>query len=134
MMTWCAHTLAHPQLPVFAKSFKQAKQLEHAGIPMFFSEYGNTGHQPRLFQETIALCSPGMSRVFSGGCVYEFWQSANGYGLVEILGQDTDTRMAAYRQAPDDPSKVSERRETDQGVLLVYVDFANYKKNLAAAG
>lgn len=75
-----------------------------------------------------------MSRVFSGGCVYEFWQSANGYGLVEMLGQKTDTRLAAYQQAPADQNKMIEKRETDQGLLLIYHDFANYRANLAAAG
>jgi hypothetical protein len=73
-----------------------------------------------------------MSRVFSGGCVYEFWQGANRYGLVEMRDQKTETRPATYRQAPDDQNKVNETRESDQGLLLIYHDFANYKANLAA--
>lgn len=72
-----------------------------------------------------------MSRIFAGGCLYEFWQSSNGYGLVEMVGKETDTRLAAYQQAPDDRNKVKERRETKQGVLLAYHDFANHKRNLA---
>ncbi|KAL7773253.1 hypothetical protein CFE70_003217 [Pyrenophora teres f. teres 0-1] len=100
-------------------------------IPMFFSEYGNTSHQPRLFQETTALYSPAMSRVFSGGCVYEFWQSTNGYGLVEMLRHGSDNQVPAYRQNPDDESKISERREIHGGMLLIFKDFVNYKTKLA---
>lgn len=33
----------------------------------------------------------------------------------------------------DDRHKVAERRQTDRGLLLVYHDFENYKKELAAA-
>lgn len=73
-----------------------------------------------------------MNRVFSGGCVYEFEQGANGYGLVEVLKHTTDTRSAAYQQALDDQDKVVERRETDRGFVLIYADFANYKASLAA--
>jgi hypothetical protein len=98
---------------------------------MFFSEYGNTSHQPRLFEETTALYAPAMSRVFSGGCAYEFWQSTNGYGLVEMLEYGSNKRMPAYMQDPDAESKVAERRETDRGTLLIFNDFANYKMKLA---
>jgi hypothetical protein len=111
---------------------KQIDQLDHATIPIFFSEYGNNSHQPRLFQETTAIYSPFMSRVFSGGCAYEFWQGANRYGLVEMRGQNANTKLAAYQQSPDDRKKVFEKRETDQGLLLIYHDFANYRANLAA--
>jgi hypothetical protein len=75
---------------------KQINQLGHAAIPIFFSEYGNTSHQLRLFQETTALYSPLMSCLFYGGCVYEFWQSANGYGLVGTHEEKTDTRLVAH--------------------------------------
>ncbi|KAE8846310.1 hypothetical protein HRS9139_00877 [Pyrenophora teres f. teres] len=100
-------------------------------IPMFFSEYGNTSHQPRLFQETAALYSPPMSRVFSGGCVYEFWQSTNGYGLVEMLRHGSDNQVPALRKNPHDESKISERREIYGGMLLIFKDFVNYKTKLA---
>jgi hypothetical protein len=98
---------------------------------MFFSEYGNSSHQPRLFHETTALYSPAMSRVFSGGCVYEFWQSSNGYGLVEMLEHGSSRRMPAHRKESDDESKIAERRERDGRTLLVLKDFVNYKTSLA---
>ena len=71
-----------------------------------------------------------MNRVFSGGCVYEFWQGPNRYGLVEMRKQKTDTRKS-YQQDSRNHNKVVEIRETDHGLLLIYHDFANYKANLA---
>jgi len=51
---------------------------------------------------------------------------------VEMRGQKANTKLAAYQQSPDDQKKVIEKRETDQGLLLIYHDFANYRANLAA--
>lgn len=107
-------------------------------MPIFFSEYGNQNHQPRLFQETKALYSPRMSQVFSGGRVYEFWQGSNGYGLVEMFEREQasrDPRFVAYHLAltrADDQTKVFEKRDNGQGLLLIFHDFVNYKENLAA--
>ncbi|KAA8618517.1 1 3-beta-glucanosyltransferase [Pyrenophora tritici-repentis] len=109
-------------------------RFSNTTIPIFFSEYGNPSRQPRLFQETTALYSPAMSRIFSGGCAYEFWESANGYGLLELLKHGSDKRISAYRQKPDDENKIFERRETDRGILLVFNDFVNYKSKLAEVG
>ncbi|POS72367.1 glycolipid anchored surface protein [Diaporthe helianthi] len=53
-------------------------------IPVFFSEYGANTVGPRLFHETRAMYSSEMTHVFSGGCVYEFYQSPSGYGIVEL--------------------------------------------------
>jgi hypothetical protein len=50
-----------------------------------------------------------------------------------MLDRKTDTRSATYRQDPEDQSKVAEKRESGQGLLLIYHDFTNYKANLAAA-
>ncbi|EUC42228.1 glycoside hydrolase family 72 protein [Bipolaris oryzae ATCC 44560] len=97
-------------------------------IPIFLSEYGNNTQKPRIFHETTVLYSPSMSRVFSGGCVYEFWQNANGYGLVEILKHRGD------KQTTHSDSMIYERRETYWGVLLILRDFVNYKARLAEIG
>jgi len=80
-----------------------------------------------------------MSRVFSGGCVYEFWQSANNYGLVELVEPkpeeqsdlEAKKRRKALRRA-NDGNVVAEKRETGLGLILVYHDFVNYKNALAA--
>lgn len=100
---------------------------------MFFSEYGTNLLEPRLFQETTALYSPHMSRVFSGGCVYQFWQAANRYGLVEMRERDTEGKFKIHRPVPRVGKKVAEKRETSPGLLLIYHDFVNYKTELAAA-
>lgn len=55
----------------------------HLHIPAFFSEYGANTNSPRDFGETAAMLSPEMTHIFSGGFVYEFWRSGNGFGLVK---------------------------------------------------
>ncbi|GKT96557.1 Gas5p [Colletotrichum tofieldiae] len=55
-----------------------------AHLPVFFSEYGaKIDGQVRPFQETLAIYSPEMSRVYSGACVYEFFDGVSRYGLVQ---------------------------------------------------
>ncbi|KAJ6193538.1 Glucanosyltransferase-domain-containing protein [Bipolaris maydis] len=103
-------------------------------IPIFLSEYGNNSQKPRLFQETTTLYSSAMSRVFSGGCVYEFWQNTNGYGLVEMPKHRGDKQIPAHKQNSESDSLIYERRETDRGVLLILRDFVNYKTRLAEIG
>ena len=64
-------------------------------VPMFISEYGTKVGRDRSFQETTALYSPAMTRVFSGGFVWEFLSleehelsnrgdSVTGHGIVRI--------------------------------------------------
>ncbi|KAK1975531.1 glycolipid anchored surface protein [Colletotrichum cereale] len=78
--------------------------LAESHVPVFFSEYGaKTSSQARPFQETLAIYSPEMSRVYSGACVYEFFYGPNRYGLVE--------------KKPD-------------GTLKPLQDFRNLKRNL----
>jgi 1,3-beta-glucanosyltransferase GAS4 len=67
-------------------------------LPLILSEYGCNAVMPRLFEEVEALYSPLMTRVFSGGLVYEYSQEPNNYGLVELdhrgnvyLRKDFDT-------------------------------------------
>lgn len=70
---------------------QELKTFADAHIPIFFSQYGCNlgawGH--RIFQETTAIHSPAMTRVFSGGIAYEFYDEPDvrsghwGYGLVK---------------------------------------------------
>jgi hypothetical protein len=116
-------------------------QIQNAAISIFMSEYGTNLYQPRMFQETAALYSPQMSQVFSGGCAYEFWQSSNGYGLVELHDEEGAPIMPGSislaknqktRARKNGMSKTAEKRETDQGTLFIFQDFVNYKANLEA--
>lgn len=115
--------------------------LQDAALPIFMSEYGTNILSPRLFQETAALYSPQMSQVFSGGCVYEFFEEVNRYGLVEFVDQDqgrnipagTVERRRTERLArSDNPRKTADKRQTDRGILSIFHDFVNYKENLDA--
>ena len=116
-------------------------RLQNAAIPIFMSEYGTLIPDPRLFQETAALYSPEMSQVFSGGCAYEFWNSSNGYGLVELVGQEQARTTPAWAveqrrdkaiERSDNPSKTAEKRETERGTVSVFHDSVNYRDNLNA--
>lgn len=97
--------------------------------------------KPRRFEETAALYSAEMSQVFSGGCVYEFWQSANDYGLVELVDQEQarDTPAWAAEKSreralarADNSRRTAEKRQTERGPLTIFYDFMNYKANLDA--
>jgi 1,3-beta-glucanosyltransferase GAS5 len=54
-------------------------------LPLFMSEYGCITNT-RTFAETSELYTTEMTKVFSGGLVYEYSQEGNGYGLVTISG------------------------------------------------
>jgi hypothetical protein len=82
---WCGQSTLH------ISGYKQElKTFGDAHIPVFFSQYGcNLGAcGKRIFQETSAIYSSAMTRVFSGGIAYEFYDSPDirsglwGYGLV----------------------------------------------------
>lgn len=116
-------------------------RLQNAAIPIFMSQYGTNVPNPRLFQETVALYSPRMSQVFSGGCAYEFWQGMNGYGLVELIeqGQDRTISKRAIQQTREralarsnDLRKTAEKRMTEWGALSIFYDFVNYREKLEA--
>jgi hypothetical protein len=62
----------------------QVHLFSDTDIPVFFSEYGANTARPRVFHETTAIYSSEMTHVFSGGCVYQFYQGPNGYGIVEL--------------------------------------------------
>ena len=69
-----------------------------------------------------------MTEVFSGGCVYEFWQGSNCYGLAQL-----EPSSANYdRRNTPIAGKVAEKRESDLGTVLLFEDFMNYKTQLAA--
>ncbi|KAG9603021.1 putative cytochrome P450, partial [Aureobasidium melanogenum] len=101
---------------------------EKFAVPVFLSEYGSNIDKPRQFHETQSLYSDPMTKVFSGGCVYEFADGNNNYGLAAIPGSDEGKWFGTFRLAE---KKVIETRETDQGNLYIYHDFANYKAALA---
>lgn len=57
--------------------------FESYSVPAFFAEYGcNTqgGAAKRVWQETGALYADNMTKVLSGGIVYEYFEEENDYG------------------------------------------------------
>lgn len=60
-------------------------------VPAFFAEYGCNTVEPRTWTEVAALYGPQMSPVFQGGIVYQYFQSENNYGLVNVNGNSVTT-------------------------------------------
>lgn len=109
---------------------RQIQKYNGINIPIIVSEYGagDTTKAPRTFAETPTLYSPEMTEVFSGGCVYQFWQGPNNYGLASF-----EPDAATYdRRKTFKTGKVAEKRESDLGTVLLFEDFMNYKAQLAA--
>lgn len=75
-------------------------------VPLFLSEYGCNINRPRTFPEVGAIYSDKMSSVYSGGCVYEYSEEANNYGLVEIDG-DSVSKLVDYDNFKSALSKAS---------------------------
>jgi len=60
-------------------------------VPAFFAEYGCNTVEPRTWSEVGTLYGSLMTPVFSGGIVYQYFQSTNNYGLVEVSGNSVTT-------------------------------------------
>ncbi|CAJ2511316.1 Uu.00g069410.m01.CDS01 [Anthostomella pinea] len=75
----------------------QVRNFSKTHIPVFFSEYGTNLNMPRTFHETTCIYThPEMTRVFSGGIVYEFMYGLNKYGIVERHADGTFEKLADF--------------------------------------
>lgn len=81
--SWCGKSS-------FSQSGYEAnvKKYSDYSIPMFLSEFGCNKVTPRPFTEIEALYDEKMTKVYSGGLVYEYSQEDSNYGLVKIKGDD----------------------------------------------
>ncbi|KAA6408924.1 MAG: glycoside hydrolase family 72 [Lasallia pustulata] len=73
----------------------RTEEFANYTVPAFFAEYGCNTVEPRDFTEVAALFGPDMTSVWSGGIVYEYFQEANNYGLVQING-DTASKLPDF--------------------------------------
>ena len=73
--SWCGDSS-------YTESGYKERTQEFSGysVPSFFAEYGCNTAATRPFTEVLALFGPQMSKVFSGGVVYEYFQAVNDYG------------------------------------------------------
>jgi hypothetical protein len=77
----------------------QAEFFSNYSVPVFFAEYGCNdpgGAAGRVFQETAALYSDEMTKVFSGGIVYMYFQEKNDFGLVTAGKNGAATKVKDF--------------------------------------
>jgi len=105
----------------------------HARVPILLSEYGTNSKDARTFPDATTLYSPPVTAVFSGGCVYEFWQGNNNYGLclLEVNNPEVPVGEFGNRSRRKGAHAIAETRQIDPGTLYVFKDFVNYKQRLA---
>lgn len=75
--SWCGDSS-------YTKSGYDVRTAEFANysVPAFFAEYGCNQVQPRQFTDVKALYGDTMTKVWSGGIVYMYYQEANDYGML----------------------------------------------------
>lgn len=81
-------------------------RFSNTTIPVFLSEYGCNKVEPRVFDEVQALYSPKMTRVMSGGLVYEYSQESNNYGLVNLFKNGSAELLVDYDNLQDQYNKL----------------------------
>lgn len=78
MYEWCGYSS-------YATSGYRERTIEFSNfpVPAFFSEFGCNTLSPRPFTEVEALYGSTMTKVWSGGIAYEYFERENHYGIVK---------------------------------------------------
>jgi hypothetical protein len=61
-------------------------------VPMYLSAFGAHAGKRRLWEEIGCLFSPDMTGVFSGGCLYTYFEHGNRYGIVKAMGHEVKNK------------------------------------------
>ncbi|KAL8893043.1 MAG: hypothetical protein Q9215_000048 [Flavoplaca cf. flavocitrina] len=75
---------------------ERTREFSTYNVPVFFAEYGCNTEGAREFDEVQALYGNEMTRVWSGGIVYMYYQEANDYGLVSVGSDDQATLLPDF--------------------------------------
>lgn len=79
MYEWCGYS------SYGTSGYKErTKEFEDYPLPIFFSEFGCNLVRPRPFTEVGALFGSKMSKTWSGGLAYMYFEEENEYGVVKI--------------------------------------------------
>lgn len=78
----------------------RTQEFSSYNVPVFFAEYGCNKRRPRTFDEVGTLYGSAMSRVWSGGIVYMYFQEANDYGQ-SLLAWEKQTWLILNRSGHD---------------------------------
>lgn len=85
--SWCG-------VSSYSASMYEARTEEFSSynVPAFFAEYGCNKVSPRPFDEVASLFGSNMTKVWSGGIVYMYFQETNDYGKprVQRLGRPSN--------------------------------------------
>ncbi|KAI4197609.1 MAG: hypothetical protein LQ346_002954 [Caloplaca aetnensis] len=85
----------------------RTEEFASYNVPVFFAEYGCNKKRPRTFDEVGTLYGSAMSKVWSGGIVYMYFQEANDYGLVTIGSDDKATKLPDFTSLASQIAKVT---------------------------
>lgn len=91
MYEWCGYS-------TYTTSGYRERTVEYSNfpVPLFFSEYGCNTVSPRPFTEVEALYGSTMSKVWSGGIAYEYFEGTNQYGIVKSDSSGTLTKLEDF--------------------------------------
>lgn len=78
-------------------------------MPVFFSEFGCNNVRPRPFTEVGALYGSKMTKVWSGGLAYMYFEEENQYGVVRINDRGGVEKLEDYANLRNEFKRVQPR-------------------------